>query len=449
MFELKEISAIAQSGYRIELDDDKDGLPVLQKSSKGFKGMVLGFLGNIPWVKDLSVVTKYAESVRVGNARVLGVFIQALARRYGNAAAEQAIFSSRLDLTGNTPLTSRTIKDLTFSASAAVTNLPIWRSRSPESPSICGFKNFGKTCYANSILKFLILSIGPERLVAHLKELQLKTEDQGKKGCAIVFIDLIKKSLKQSNTVENELGAFFEGLQKQPVFNSLDENGKFIFKLIDGVNEAQDFLEKISDFFRLKDIDGFSVFLGKGSNYYECSYNNISQQKFCQSVTVDNENINLQELLGKIIKDEPGVGAGGFRGGKHSAESDKEKTLVVDNIESFERLNVNVNVMKLNKNSLQSNKLMLRNIYFNDLVRIPIFDKLTNRTWMVNMEPQEVVVHQESINSGHYFTYSKLEGNQGWVKHDDRAALSPVRRIPDDEQPKLISFAFVSRRTVD
>ena len=91
-------------------------------------------------------------------------------------------------------------------------------------------------------------------------------------------------------------------------------------------------------------------------------------------------------------------------------------------------------------------KLNLQSIDFNSKVKMPVLDKSTNQTWVVSLEPRDVVIHAGNTTGGHYYMYSKL--SKGWSKHND-SMVSLEAHIPPREQPKLISFAVVEKQLLE
>lgn len=474
MFKLNEFSKIAQNGCRLEIGEDKDGMPVLQTASVGFKERVLELLSHVPLVNNITVVARYAESVRIGNARALGVFLCALAKEYqlSDTSTQQLIKEYRVDLSGRTPLTQRSISVMEEAAiniyvrqataaalesnQQALLERNAWlgtqalHARGAEAVNVCGFESLGQTCYANSVLKLLILSIGSERLLDHLKKLEETGESQGQRNCANAFAALIKKTIGLNNSVRGELEMFFAQLQKQPIFRGQHANGNYLFKIVGVQNDAQEFLAKLTDLFELNDISEYSMRLEEQFVYNECKRSSGSQPKmsFCQEINALDENQGLQKLLDKTHETECNIGIKWNPDDSECVLAQKEKRWVVDDIGDLARFNLHINAMSFDVRTLTAKKVDIGKIDFEGIVQIPVFDKRTDQVWWVSLEPREVVIHVGSTaTSGHYYMYSKAVEGQGWIKHDNkRVAWMPS--IPEGEQAKLISFA-VKEKTPD
>lgn len=458
----------------MELKDDKNGKPCLQIASRSFKGMILGFLSKVPLVKNSGIVTRYLEDIRASNARVLGVFIRALANCYGEAAADEAITRKKLDLSGNTPLTDRKLVQLyraaakvnkrlkadadagspsvlAYKPAASIDSSPRPATRAAANvgaANICGFSNLGNTGYANSTLKFLMFSIGVKRLVGHLQNLKEASENIEKRDCAEGFLELIRKSIGQEENVDEELRVFFKKLQTHPVFNKVDVNGNYVFKIIGKENDAQEFLAKILEIFELNEIVGHSAMIETSWKYngLERGYVSDSGAAFYQNVNVSDSGLSLQGIINKMVGAESGVE---IKWRPENVQATQIKRLVVEDMEKFNRFNLHVNAMEFDVLNNVGRKLELKNVSFDSSVWIPVFDKHKNQTWEVQLKPQEVVIHQEDASMRHYYIYSKPGSMPGWIKHDDGKVSPPITKIPDGEQVKLISFAVVGMRLLD
>ncbi|WP_454007716.1 type III secretion system effector BopA family protein [Alcaligenes sp. Marseille-Q7550] len=583
MFKLTEFSKIAKSGHEIELGDYQQGSPALKVASVGFKGKVLGFLSHVPLLKDLGAVKNYVESVRVRNGQVLGVFIQALAVRFGNVAAKQAVCENGIDLSGRTPLTSRSISKLigdasrikqsnglhnavitsgesyglsqnvnfsipkfpahnaavntgssskpahkaaanansssgaahnavanggqpsvtaanasvsasqssetagdtaasTRSTNSAPGSIPVsvttasdWAASKVTNPSpvsepanspaakldpfqhVRGFANLGNTCYANSALKFLMFSIGIPKLSEHLQGVINRSDDEGKKTCAEKFMNVINASIENNPNskktfivgyVKEELADFFEELQKQPAFGNMDGSGEIGFKIVGEQQDARDFLARITDLFELNGKDFSPINLESKWKYYdlerEASDNPVPA--YYKVVTINDASTSLQGIIDKTYAAEPGVAVRWNSDDTENVQATKINRWIVDEIEKLDRFNLNIEAVQEGPIDSPAKKLNLQSIDFNSKVKMPVLDKSTNQTWVVSLEPRDVVIHAGNTTGGHYYMYSKL--SKGWSKHND-SMVSLEAHIPPREQPKLISFAVVEKQLLE
>ncbi|MEI8599880.1 type III secretion system effector BopA family protein [Shewanella sp. PP-Sp27a-2] len=122
--DINAFSHAAKLDGRLTLVDTPEGIPTIIAAKEGFKEKLLSMLSHIPLLKNTQAVQDYVNGLSLDNKQVLGVFLQALAARFGHDAALDIV--DAVDLSGHTPLTLRTIEQLTERSEAfAPLHLPL------------------------------------------------------------------------------------------------------------------------------------------------------------------------------------------------------------------------------------------------------------------------------------------------------------------------------------
>lgn len=122
--DINAFSHAAKLDGRLTLVDTSEGIPTIIAAKEGFKEKLLSMLSHIPLLKNTQAVQDYVNGLSLDNKQVLGVFLQALAARFGHDAALDIV--DAVDLSGHTPLTLRTIEQLTERSEAfAPLHLPL------------------------------------------------------------------------------------------------------------------------------------------------------------------------------------------------------------------------------------------------------------------------------------------------------------------------------------
>ncbi|AIW18837.1 hypothetical protein F0267_24595 [Vibrio coralliilyticus] len=108
--ELNQFTTSVENG-QLTLADSVSGDPIIVTSQFSFAEKVMQWLTQIPLLSDLNAVQEFVQKQTEGNLKTLGVFLSALAHEYGEEFAGKV--ANKMDFSGQTPLTSRLIKQLT------------------------------------------------------------------------------------------------------------------------------------------------------------------------------------------------------------------------------------------------------------------------------------------------------------------------------------------------
>lgn len=112
--EMNAFNEAAKLNGRLALADNLGGAPTIISAREGLKEKLLSMLNHVPLLKDTRAVKEYVSGLSIDNRQLLGVFLHALASRYGNEVAMNV--SDNLDLSGHSPLNARTIERATTEA---------------------------------------------------------------------------------------------------------------------------------------------------------------------------------------------------------------------------------------------------------------------------------------------------------------------------------------------
>ncbi|GAB3074919.1 type III secretion system effector BopA family protein [Bordetella muralis] len=425
--------AFADAGHHMEICE-VDGDPALRAAQLTLNDRILYALSYVPVLKHWEPVAKFARELEIKNAQVLRVFIQSLSERYGPTNAESAI--RNLDLTGATPLQSRTIERLIESAETG--------------PSLCGFRNLGNTCYANTALKFLINSIGENRLVAHLEHIQQNASDSNKQDCAKKFVDLIKATHESEKPLHRELHDFFNSLQEQENFRAGPHGSGFT--VIGDQNDTQEFLMKLSDCCDLENLNTNVLQIQETYvNGQEKRDPKIADAAYCQHANLSSReqaNFSLQQIVNTLTTRDDDVSVRWNDDDRGNTTVTRIQQWTASDVQKVDRFNLHINAMDYNSEELTR---LILNADFTKPVRIPVIDQKTGIEWTLTLEPRDIIIHAggavgESDTAGHYYMYSRRE-QDSWTLHDDET-VKRGKDINRSEQAKMISFAVTGRERV-
>ncbi|MHA3904385.1 type III secretion system effector BopA family protein [Castellaniella sp. WN] len=434
MIELNEFSRLANLGHRIEVRDNK-GMPTPQAAQVNFKGRILLALSHVPFLRKLQVVNEYVNKYRQANAQALGLFLSALSQKFGAEAADVALTRNKVDLTGATPLQKRIVERLINTAQDQFNTTG--HAQGAAAPHICGFKNLGNTCYANSALKFLICSIGQKHLIDHLDNFSKTTTNRNERDAAEKLVNVINASFSTNSPLEEELHALFSSLQELDIFQTREENGQLLFKIIGMQNDAQEFLAKLTDVFGFSEIDGCAMTCQQSLLNGETRRRSPSELSYCHDTTVSNPDLTLQGIVDQTHQPEK-VQLRWNEGDQENTEVTQIKQWSVPDLSELHRFNLHINALNVGSSSYVPIRVHL-NAKFTDDVKLKVLDEQTGDEWMVTFEPREVIIQTGDAISGHYYMYSKQDANN-WLRHNDTMVHSCSSPRSGD-QAKLIGFA--------
>lgn len=304
--------------------------------------------------------------------------------------------------------------------------------------TVCGFRNLGNTCYANSALKFLIHAMGEGGLMNHLADFARTTQDPAKREAAEKLMDVVDSSLGRAEPLEDELKAFFSSLQGLDVFNEQDGSGEYLFKIVGVQNDAQEFLLKLAEAFDLSGVDGYSCVLEERIVKDDEQREPHRISAFSHDISVQDPHATLQDIVNATsVSEELKV-----RWRDEDQENSlavKVKQWAVPDMSSFQRFNLHINALNYDVEAGEPRRTVLENANFTDDVVLTVLDEKTNTFWRVTLEPRDIVVQSGNASGGHYYMYTKQDEND-WLKHDD-STVAPCKGLAIGEQAKLISFA--------
>ncbi|MVW70394.1 type III secretion system effector BopA family protein [Bordetella sp. 15P40C-2] len=413
-------------------DTDDEVCPTVAAGT--FKGYVLAALSHIPILRDLPAVVDYCnqlqsaeESALIENAQALGVFMHALAAKYGDRATERALMINDVSYDGHTPLNARVVSRVIETAE----KLTVVRNDSQP----IGFENKGLTCYANSALKMLIAAMGEDVLVDHLNNLVHTCEDPRKQDAAKKFLILLDAYAAGGTTAGSELRAFFKSLQKTRQFKS-------DFQIIWKQNDAHEFMQKLLEAMDLHKAAGFGLGLQATKTFNGETRPGSTQSPFMQTINIGSDDLaTMQGIMDRLCADE-------LRECHWNDEDTFDSKVnfsaqwTTPDLTAVKRLTIDINPVVWDRNSGETTKTILKDAKFGSNVFIVIHDEKTKEKYQVELEPREIVVQDGGVNSGHYTAYTN-NGFGTWLYHDD-ADVKEVKGIAPGHQAKLISYAVKS-----
>lgn len=421
---------------RLELCDDENGDPALRVTERTLSDRILSALSYVPIINQWEPVYAFTKDIEAKNAQVLGLFLRSLPNQSHMLQNDDVVTHLQTAATrivahaGATPLQHHVFDRLVNIAT-------------PER-KMCGFSNFGNTCYANTGLKFLVHSIGRDRLLTHLEALK-NTNDEKKKDSAEKFINLIDAAYSSDKPVQKELNALLKSLQQHPNFN-----GKPGFTIIGEQNDTQEFLAKLGECFDLGGLNENSLMMQTTLiNGEEKRDPKISSPNFATDVNLisgEDANLDLQGIINKVLTSET---EREIRWNTDDAENTKVKVQnewVTPHVDKLKRLNLHLNAMDFDLKTGEQQRLFL-NADFTKPVTITVREKSSGGTrWQLTLEPKDIIVHDSDLS--HYYMYTRDKQNS-WTEHNDARVTSDIKQIPAVTQAKMISFEVTDRKILD
>lgn len=267
--------------------------------------------------------------------------------------------------------------------------------------AMAGFPNLGSTSHANAALKFLIHSVGAQRLARHLEDF-MQRSDEMHRVAAQGFLQLIETSYSAQGPIPADaFSSFLDDLQKLPAFEN--------FPIAGTPHDPSGMLQKLWQSFELQKLEASSIALRD-----------------------DNNGLQPEAQYWTILK---------------PASSDDSLQAIFDRTPAADwQLELRKGLQHLTveiDNSVADSPAMhsTRNFDFNQTVRLQITHG--NQTEILTLEPREVVAFHGTDDAGHYVAHAK---DEQWVRYDDEQA-DVLSQMPSFEDVRFINFAIRSVET--
>jgi hypothetical protein len=422
---LAPFTELAGVGHHLAIVDDDNGDVCLYAAEQTFKGRLLSVLSYIPLLRDLQVVVDHCDQLQIENAQALGVFMQALAGRYGDKAAERALMLNEVNYSGHTPLDARVVSRVIKTAEAL--------TAVKHTSQAIGFQNLGNTCYANTALKVLIASMGQDVLADHLHHFVDTSKNEQRVDAAQKFLALLDAYALGNTTAGPELRTFFNSLQP------LEEFSGDHFQIIGVQNDAREFLGKLMNIFGLDTQPGYTMGLRRIQAPGSDEGPGEAQVSVFQLVGASKPDLTMQDIVNHICTPMPESAPDNDKANTN-AKPEASYEWTTQDLSSLKRLTIHIEALALDARN-RSFKVHLSNPKLTDNVFIVVNDEKTNQKWRAELEPREVIVQDGSAAGGHYYAYTN-QGFDKWTLHDDHRVKDCDNGIPAGKQPTMISYAL-------
>lgn len=415
---LAPFSEAAAAGHHLALDQNDDGEVLLYAAEQTFAGRVLTALSYIPILRNLQAVVDHCNKLQIDNAQALGVFMQALATRFGDKAAERALALNHVDYEGHTPLDARVVSRVIESAQTL--------STVGNTPAPIGFHNQGNTCYANAALKMWIHAMGVDALTDHLHHVVDTSSDVQQKNAAQKFLLLLNTYAAGDMSADHELAEFFNSLNPLEGFRGdFEFNGE--------QRDSPEFLEKLLNVFGLDTAPGF----GMGRRDIRPGHDGAgphTQASMFQLVDAKKPELTMQDIVDNACA-APGAPDAGIppRAAKPAFE------WTTPDLSALQRFTLSLDTITQDAETRHIYRVPLTDAKFDSTISVVVHEEKSNQKWKVEFEPKEIIVLAGGLDGGHYFAYTH-EGNGKWVRHDDER-VAYCDGLAASDQPTLISYA--------
>lgn len=276
--------------------------------------------------------------------------------------------------------------------------------------AMAGFDNLGSTCYANAALKFLIHSIGPQRLTRHLQAFAADGDAQQREA-AEGFMQLITDTYSETGPTRQQLSDFLAAVQQLPAFSAINADNALDFPIVGRQQDTDEFLTKLSQSFQLHALYASEITLHGGLDTFatEAQYWTILQPA------------SPDDTLQAILDRTP---AAGWQLSLQRA-----------------RPHLTVRLENARQDPQALGLISHRNFDFNQAVRLHATEG--NLTTILTLEPREVIEFRGTDQSGHYVAYAK---DAQWIRYDDDQ-VTALSQMPALEQVRFINFAVTHIET--
>lgn len=276
--------------------------------------------------------------------------------------------------------------------------------------AMAGFDNLGSTCYANAALKFLIHSIGPQRLTQHLHAFAADG-DALHREAAKGFMQLIADTYSETGPTRQQLSDFFAAVQQLPAFSAMNAENAPDFPIVGRQQDTDEFLTRLSESFQLHALYASEITLHGGLDQF------ATDAQYWTVLQPTSPDDTLQAVL--------------------------DRTPAAAWQLSLQRPRPHLTVRMENaRHATQGPGLLSnRNFDLNQAVRLHTTEG--NLTTILTLEPREVIEFRGTDQAGHYVVYAK-DGQ--WVRYDDDQ-VTALTQLPALEQVRFINFAITHIET--
>lgn len=276
--------------------------------------------------------------------------------------------------------------------------------------AMAGFDNLGSTCYANAALKFLIHSIGPQRLTQHLQAFAADGDAQQREA-AQGFMQLIADTCSETGPTRQQLSDFLAAVQQLPAFSAINADNALDFPIVGRQQDTDEFLTKLSQSFQLHTLYASEITLRGGLDTLR------SEGQYWTILQPASPDDTLQAVLDR------------------TPAADWQLLL------QRPRPHLTVRLENAMHDAQGRHLLSNRNFDFNQPVRLHATEG--NLTTVLTLEPREVIEFRGTHQSGHCVVYAK---DAQWVRYDDDQ-VTALSQMPALEQVRFINFAITHIET--
>lgn len=276
-----------------------------------------------------------------------------------------------------------------------------------DGKEIAGFPYVGDNSYGSTGVKLMISAIGPQKLTDHLSQFKQAAQDANEILAAEKFIHLIHTAYHPDSTLKSKLQEFLDTLPALPAFKTTDESGALKFRLNQGRQQIEPFLELLAQSFHLNAMPGRSLDLKETCVYagYE-SYAPTLENSFPFAHSVELAGItphrnDLQALVDLLLRDEPVLVKYGPTATDFMPATVTKEAHIAD-LASTDRLTLRLN---------GSAEIVVDLL---EPVTLPVFDNKTQQKMLLTLAPTQVVLHQK----GNYQALIKTDAST-WKRHID------------------------------